>query len=143
MKKILPGVIFLLAVSFVTFPQEASGDYNGNSSAGADVNWWLEAVGLFSGVISSGQVDLPGLTNFYIGIDGTLRGEYEIKEGQRTVSGRLYESDITAPYEIKFKWKDSYGVGDLFLRFNSDVTEFEGYWSIPGDRNKYLWTGSK
>ena len=131
MKKITFLLILIFGFSLTLFTQEN------------DKNWINKVVGLYSGEIGSSTSTLPGLTNFYMSIDGNLKGEYEITDGSTTVSGILTNFKLIEPFKAKFEWKDSYGTGDLVIVFNKDLTGFTGFWTVRGNNKQYLWNGFK
>ncbi len=111
---------------------------------GADYeNWQSKVTGTYNGIIFSGELESPGITRIFKDANGNFKGNYEFSEKNTKITGTLYNFNIISPLELKCKWQDNYGSGDLSMSFNSAIKGFSGRWNADGQSTRYPWNGSK
>lgn len=100
-------------------------------------------VGSYKGCIMTGKTEYPGTTTFLVDDDGVISGKYELVDRGTIVRGELSEFGEVGPRQLKCRWKDKHGEGDLNITFSRDLSSFDGLWSSDRGRGESAWNGEK
>lgn len=106
-------------------------------------NWQSKVTGIYKGIIFSDEIESPGITKIYKDANGNFKGDYEFIDKEAKIAGTLYDFQVISPLQLKCRWRDKYGTGDLSMSFNNSVTKFNGSWNADGKEKKYPWNGTK
>ncbi|MEC4803320.1 MAG: hypothetical protein SAJ12_01340 [Jaaginema sp. PMC 1079.18] len=136
--KVVNLVLGLCAISVV-------GHNFGTLKANAQTtNDWVDgALGRYSSQIFNAGMLSSGTTEFQESWDGSLGGNYTMREGGQIVSGTLSECVATKVQVMRCLWKDRYGEGYLEVTFTEDFTNFNGYWGTLDSEPLFRWSGSR
>lgn len=72
---------------------------------------------------------LEAVTEFYGETRNGRDGVYRYGAGDAQEKGVLFNCKHIAGLEYRCSWKDGWGVGQLDLTFNEDLSAFTGVWS--------------
>lgn len=120
-----------------------SGCVNNNYEVPSSSNNHFKALGAYKGTIVSSGIRNKSLTNIVKTKDKKLVGTYYFMENSNKVNGELDQCYWQSAMQLKCKWHDKYGTGNLLMTFNKNYTAFNGTWNLKDDKSVYLWTGSK
>jgi hypothetical protein len=141
--KVLSGTIYPIATSSeVSEPHPTSKEIEEGQTF--TTSWYRQVSGLYSGeIIYSNRKTDRVLTSLEFS-NGKLLGSYSVIEPAGPTDGILYDFVPASMGKGTFKWKDRYGAGNLKLKFDTNLGNFNGEWfneSKPD--NIYLWTGHR
>ena len=100
--------------------------------------------GRYLGRIESSNEFLPIITVFNKASNpatGTSAGLYYMSEPTRLINGRLTNCTDSSAREVKCRWQDRYGSGDVTFGFNGNYSSFEGRWTVKGSEGEFAWSG--
>lgn len=100
--------------------------------------------GRYLGRIESSNEFLPIVTVFNKAANpetGTSAGLYFMSEPKRLIHGRLSNCRDDSAREVKCRWQDRYGSGDVTFGFNANYSSFEGRWTVKGSEGEFAWSG--
>lgn len=100
--------------------------------------------GRYLGRIESSNEFLPIVTVFNKSsnpVTGTSAGVYFMSEPTRLINGRLSNCRDNSAREVKCRWQDRYGSGDVTFGFNGNYSSFEGRWTVKGSEGEFAWSG--
>jgi len=73
-------------------------------------------------------------TSFAVSADGTLTGEYEM----RNLGIGAFTDLVLDQNTLQGIWNDKYGMGRISFKFSDDCRVFDGFWN-----EHYRWHGTK
>jgi hypothetical protein len=138
MKKSIITILIALCLMFLNTSCQTA-----NPKMTSNEDWQAKVSGNYKGIIFSSGIECPGITKIYKDVNGDFKGDYEFIEKKSKVSGTLYDFQIISYLQLKCKWRDMYGIGDLKLSFNDGVTKFNGSWNNGGKGKGLPWNGTK
>lgn len=100
--------------------------------------------GRYLGRIESSNEFLPIITVFNKTPNpatGLSAGLYYMSEPTRLINGRLSNCSDSSAREVKCRWQDRYGSGDVTFGFNGNYSSFEGRWTVKGSEGEFAWSG--
>ncbi len=115
----------------------------GKVSADDKQDFMYNVIGVYYGVMVSGGTDCPGKTTFVLDNEGKLSGSYDFIEPSGRLFGTLTDCESSGFNKLVCTWRDKEGKGSLEMKFNTEITSFSGFWSMPGSKARYPWNGTK
>jgi hypothetical protein len=90
--------------------------------------------------LSTDSVD----TDFVQLPDGTLVGDYRVKERAETYTGYLVQNGPIQDHTATFRWADQFGRGTVEATFDDDYCTFRGKWqNDEGTMINEPWNGHR
>ncbi|MDR3375425.1 MAG: hypothetical protein P4L98_17000 [Ancalomicrobiaceae bacterium] len=115
----------------------------GAAPAAGEDRWWREVPDVYASQIWSGGGLLAGRTEFALGDDGRLIGQYSFVENDGTRErGTLDGCEPSGRRRLVCRWHDDYGDGLLKLQFSQGLDRFDGGWSQAGKAVR-PWRGER